>query len=79
MAYKIEQTQSALAEISQYAVNLYGAFEGKYLLERRVFAGYVEVETYYSDTDGHKGRPTENIDIHELILDNYIQWQKEKK
>ena len=82
MAYTIKEGEKHSVTLQRYEVNLYGAFEGKYILEEMLCQNNTNDKSYrvyFRNGDDQCGRPVENLDIHNLILDNYRQWQKEKK
>ena len=81
MAYKIKQIKQIIsAEIRTIEIDLYGAFEGPYILEERLYTdGQLESESFHRKPDGTKGDRVENLDTHLQLLYNYNQWQKETR
>jgi hypothetical protein len=79
MAYKIKEQSVSLAEIHTYQVDLFGAFEGKYFMEERLFTGQSECESFHANKDGERGARVENLDTHLQLLYNLNQWKKGKR
>lgn len=79
MAFKIKKTFGGSVILNVYEVNLYGAFEGGYTLEE-IQNGHENIyKSYYGRPGTLNAQQVENIDIHLLIVDNYIQWKRENK
>jgi len=88
MAYKIVQGDSYWQEVNRFEVDLFGAFEGKYLLEKRTVSalkssedkgpGTTDYEVYHRREDGNASYKVGALECYLLVLENYRQWNKER-